>query len=184
MRQKGRADIRQGLLIGLLALLALGKADAQATSVDFQVIHLSGVRGSIGNYLAVRSQDEWIQFWQTGSLEPTLSGTPQPDTASRPPPPKIDFTRSILLIAESGVKPSSGYMTIFESVNTFPDPSNKMVTSVHVIEMGPGNCPRLTQLTSSVSYALIPQTTNDIHFVVTKADTNCTGPPVNPPFIK
>jgi hypothetical protein len=174
-----------GLLIGLLALLALGKADAQATSVDFQVIHLSGVRGSIVNYLAVRTQEDWIKFWERGSLEPTLVGDPPPaTTAPRPPPPKIDFTRYILLIAETGVKPSSGYETIFESVNTAPDRSNKMVTSVHVVEMGPGNCPRLTQLTSSVSYALIPQTTNEIRFVVTKADSNCSAAPVTPPFIK
>jgi hypothetical protein len=41
----------------------------------------------------------------------------------------------------------------------------------------------MTQLTSSVSYALIPQTTNDIHFRVTKADGKCATP-VNPPFIK
>jgi hypothetical protein len=89
----------------------------------------------------------------------------------------------MLLIAETGVKPSSGYETIFESVNTAPDQSNKMVTSVHVVEMGPGNCPRMTQLTSSVSYALIPKTTNEIRFVVTKADSNCSDP-VNPPLIK
>jgi hypothetical protein len=183
MRQKGRADIPQGLLVGLLALLGAATAHAQATSVDFQVVHLSGVRGSKVNYLAVRSQNEWIEFWRSGSLEPTLSGTPQPATAPRPPPPKIDFSRFILLIAETGVKPSSGYETIFESVNTAPDRSNKMMTSVHVIEMEPGNCPRLTQLTSSVSYALIPQTTNEIRFVVTKADSNCSVP-VNPPFIK
>jgi hypothetical protein len=74
-------------------------------------------------------------------------------------------------------------MNIFESVHTVPDPSNKMVTSVHVIEMGPGSCPRLTQLTSSVSYALIPQTTDEIRFSASKADSNCAVP-VNPPFIK
>jgi hypothetical protein len=178
MRQKGRADIRHGLLIAFLTLTVTAPAHAQATSVDFQVIHFSGVRGSVVNYLAVRTQDEWIKFWERGSLEPTLAGDPPPaTTAPRPPPPKIDFTRYILLIAETGVKPSSGYETIFESVNTAPDWSNKMVTSVHVIEMGPGDCPRLTQLTSSVSYALIPKTTNEIRFVVTKADSDCTDPP-------
>jgi hypothetical protein len=65
---------------------------------------------------------------------------------------------------------------------TAPSP-NKMTTTVHVIEMSPGNCPVLTSLMSSVSYALIPQTTNEIRFVVTKADSNCASP-VNPPFIK
>jgi hypothetical protein len=178
------SDILQALLVCLLVMLGPATAHAQA-SVDFQVIHLSGIRGSKVNYLAVRSQAEWLQFWQSGSLEPTLAGDPPPASAApRPPRSKIDFTRYILLIAESGVKPSSGYMNIIESVEAFPDAaSNKVVTSVHVIEMGPGNCPRMTQLTSSVSYALIPQTTNEIRFVVSKADSNCARP-VSPPFVK
>lgn len=171
-------------LIGLLALLAASTANAQVQSEDFQVIHLSGVRGSVVNYLAVRSQEDWIKFWERGSLEPTLAGDPPPaTTAPRLLPPKIDFTRFILLIAETGVKPSSGYMTIIESVKTVPDPSNKIVTYAHVIEMGPGNCPRLTQLTSAVSYALIPQTTNEIRFIISKADSDCSSP-VAAPFIK
>jgi hypothetical protein len=92
----------------------------------------------------------------------------------------IDFKHFILLIANTGVKPGSGYSSVFTSVDTG---SNKMVTSVHVIEMSPGNCPAFAVLMGSVSYALIPQTTNEIRFVVTKADSNCASP-VNPPFIK
>jgi hypothetical protein len=173
----------RGLLIGLLVFMAADMGHAQTTPVDFQVIHLPRNGGSEVHYLAVRTQDEWIRLWQTGSTEPTLAGTPQPATATRPPPPKIDFERFILLIASTGVKPSSGYSTIFESVRAVPDSSNKTVTSVHVIELGPGNCPVLTALMSSVSYALIPQTTNEIRFVVSRADSNCTTP-VTPPFIK
>jgi hypothetical protein len=187
MRQQGRNLVPQGVLAGMLALVAAITTRAQMTSVDFQVIHLSGIRGSKANYLAVRSQDEWIRFWQSGSVEPTLSGdAPQVTAAPRPPPPKIDFTRFILLIAETGVKPSSGYMNLFESVYTAPAPTppNKMTTNVHVVEMGPGNCPRLTALTRSVSYALIPQTTSEIRFLITNADSNCPTPPVVPPFIK
>jgi hypothetical protein len=185
MRRKGRAFTPQRLLVGLLALVGTATVRAQAT-IDFQVIHLPRNGGSEVHYLAVRSQAEWLQFWQSGSVEPTLAGDPPPASAApRPTPPKIDFTLFILLIAESGVKPSSGYMNIIESVEAFPGPaSNKVVTSVHVIEMGPGNCPRMTQLTSSVSYALIPQTTNEIRFVVTKADSDCNSRPISPPFIK
>jgi hypothetical protein len=106
MRQKGRGGMMQGLLIGLLAFISAGTAHAQVTSIDFQVIHLSGIRGSKVNYLAVRTQEDWIKFWERGSLEPTLAGDPPPaTTAPRPPPPKIDFTGFILLIAETGVKP-------------------------------------------------------------------------------
>ena len=98
--------MQQELLLGLAFLGTAVTANAQGTPVDFQVIHLSGVRGSVVNYLAVRTQVEWIKFWERGSLEPTLAGDPPPaNTAPRPPPPKIDFTRFILLIAETGVKP-------------------------------------------------------------------------------
>jgi hypothetical protein len=190
MCQKGRVDTRQGLLIGLLALVATATATAhaQVAQVDFQVIHLPRNGGSEVHYLAVRSQDEWTRFWQTGSLEPTLSGAPQPATA-RPSPPKIDFTRFILLIASTGVKPSSGYSNVFTSVDTLPasmagaPPSKNPVTLVHIVEIGPGSCPVLTALMGSVSYALIPQTTNEIRFSISRADSNCSVP-VNPPFIK
>jgi hypothetical protein len=91
--------------------VAAATAHAQTASLDFQVIHLSGVRGSVVNYLAVRSQEDWIKFWERGSLEPPLAGDPPPaTTAPRRPPPQIDFSRFILLLAETGVKPSSGYM--------------------------------------------------------------------------
>jgi hypothetical protein len=178
MCQLGRGRSLQCLRIGLLAFMALSTAHAQVASVDFQVIHLSGIRGSIVNYLAVRTQDGWIKVWQSGSIEPANASDPPPTpTAPRPPPPKIDFSRFILLIAESGVKPSSGYTTIFESVRAVPAPTGKMVTSVHIVEINPGSsCPRLTELSSSVAYALIPQTTNEIRFVITKADSNCATP--------
>jgi hypothetical protein len=70
------------MLHGLLAFIALGNADAQSISVDFQVIHSFGIRGSVVNYLAVRSQEDWNKFWQTGSLEPTLGGGPSPTTTA------------------------------------------------------------------------------------------------------
>jgi hypothetical protein len=115
---------------------------------------------------------------------PTLAGDPPPAaTAPRPPPPKIDFTRFILLIAGTGVKPSSGYSNVFASVDTLPAsmtgaaPSKKMVTSVHIVEIEPGSsCPRLTELSSSVSHALIPRTTNENRFVISKAESNCAAP--------
>jgi hypothetical protein len=189
MRQKGRADTSLRLLIALLVSVAAAPVQAQITPVDFQVIHLPRNGGSEVHFLAVRSQDEWLKVWQTGSFEPTLSGAPQPATAPRPPP-KIDFAHFILLIAETGVKPSSGYSSIFLSVDSLPAsmsgpvPSKKDVTTVHILELAPGNCPAFAKLTGSVSYALIPQTTNEIRFLVSKADSNCPGGSVNPPFIK
>ena len=163
----------QRLLIGLLASAVMATAHAQVPQIDFQVIHLPRHLGlPDAPYVAVRSQEAWDKLWSENSKTPNA-----------PPIPKIDFKKFILLIAQTGVKPGSGYKIIFDTVDAGPAPSNKMLTTVHVIEMSPGNCPVLTSLMSSVSYALIPRTTNGIRFAITKADSNCASP-VNPPFIK
>jgi hypothetical protein len=189
MREQGRADSSLRLLSALLISLTTAAAHAQVQHIDFQVIHLPRIGGSEVHFLAVRSQDEWLKFWRRGSVEPTLSGTPQPATALWPPPPKVDFTRYILLVASTGVKPSSGHSDVFISVDaipasmTGPVTSKKDVTTVHILELEPGNCPAFAHLADSVSYALIPQTANEIRFIVSNADSDCNTP-VTPPFIK
>ena len=70
--------MQHGLLVGLLAFTTANAAHAQVAQVDFQIIHLPRNGGSEVHYLAVRSQDDWTRVWQTGSLEPTLSGAPRP----------------------------------------------------------------------------------------------------------
>jgi hypothetical protein len=150
------------MLLGLFALVALGNAEAQVQHVDFQVIHLPRTPAVADHYVAIHTKEAWAALW-----------TENGENANAPPIPKIDFKHFILLIAQTGVKPSSGYSNIFTSVDTGP---NKMVTNVHVIEMGPGNCPAMAHLADSVSYALIPQTTNEIRFVITKAHCDCAGP--------
>jgi hypothetical protein len=176
MHQKGRGEILQGLLIGLFALAA--PAHAQAPGIDFQVIHLSRHPPTSEKYTAVRTRKAWDALWPANAKDP-----------NSPPIPIIDFKKFILLIANSGPKPSSGYSTVFSSVRDFPEnmrgsaSAKKMVTSVQIVEMSSGNCPVLTQLTNPVSYALIPQTANEIRFVVTKADSNCASP-VTAPFNK
>jgi hypothetical protein len=156
----------RGLLIALITFVAAGPIHAQVTPIDFQVIHLPRQYGlSNAPYVAIRTQEAWEKLRPESSKNPTAT-----------PIPKIDFNKFILLIANTGVKPSSGYKIIFDSVDVAPAPSNKMATTVHVIEMTPGNCPAFAHLADSVSYVLIPQTTNEIRFVITKADSNCAGP--------
>jgi hypothetical protein len=178
MRQKRRVARFKALLIGLFALIAAAAAAAQVTPIDFQVIHLPRLqRYPAAQYVAIRTPEEWAALWSEKSKDPNTM-----------PIPNIDFKHFILLIANTGVKPSSGYSSVFTSVDTVPAsrvaPTGKLVTSVNIVEMGPGSCPVATALMSSVSYALIPQTTNEIRFLVSKADSNCPGGPVNPPFIK
>jgi hypothetical protein len=163
--------MQQGLLIGLLACIVAGPTHAQVQQNDFQVIHLPR-RLLDAPYVASRTQEAWEK------LRPESSKNP-----NAPPIPKIDFKKFILLTANTGVKPSSGYKIIFDSVDVAPAPSNKMATTVHVIQMAPGNYPVLTALLSSVSYALIPQTTNEIFFSISRANGDCS-PLVGSPFIK
>lgn len=171
MRQKGRGEMLQGLLIGLLTLVAAATAHAQITPIDFQVIHLPRTPAAAEQYVAIRSQEAWAALWPDSSRDPKTR-----------PIPNIDFEHFILLIANTGVKPSSGYSNVFTSVDTLPasmtgaPPSTKPVTSVHIVEIGPGSCPRLTAFMGSVSYALIPQTTNEIRFVVTRPTAIAPAP--------
>jgi hypothetical protein len=177
-RREARARIPQQLFIGLLASVAATLAVAQAPGIDFQVIHLSRHPPTLEKYTAVRTQGAWDALWSADSKDPN----------SRPIP-IIDFKRFILLIANSGMKPSSGYSTVFTSVRDFPEymrgsaSAKKMVTSVQVVEISSGNCPVMTQLINPVSYALIPQTTNEIRFSISRADSYCATP-VIAPFIK
>jgi hypothetical protein len=177
-RRTARPDITQRLLIVLLAFIAFGTAHAQVAALDFQVIHLSQHPPTLEKYTAVRTQGAWDAMWSAGSKDP-----------NSPPIPTIDFKHFILLIANSGPKPSSGYSTVFTSVREYPEymrgsaSAQKMVTSIQILEISSGNCPVMTQLTNSIAYALIPQTTNEISFSISRADSNCETR-VNPPFIK
>ena len=163
------------LQVSLICLLSLAASIALALppQVEFRVIQLPrSAQLPDEHYVAIRTREAFDALWPSDSTA-AIGG----------PIPKIDFKSYILLIAQTGVKPSSGYKVIFELVDTVPAPSNKLVTTVHVLETTPGNCPAFTELTNSVSYALIPQTTNEIRFAISRADGNCSGPPA-PPFIK
>ena len=110
MRQTGRAAIAQRLLI-LLALVATATGHAQVTPIDFQVIHMPRHQGlPEAPYVAIRTQEAWNKLWPERSK-------------NRNPIPKIDFKHFILLIANTGVTPSSGYSRIFTSVDTGPNKS-------------------------------------------------------------
>jgi hypothetical protein len=166
--RKGKPKIQslEVQLIGLLALLATGTAFAQRNSIDFQVIHLDRLPNcSDGSYAVLRSEQDWIACWQKHQGE-----------SNQTPPPKlpVDFSRYTLLAATTGGKTSSGYEMIFTSVlDGMPGAIGGPHLSVSVLALSPGNCPRLTELTSSTSYALIPKTTKRIVFTTLRADRDC-----------
>jgi hypothetical protein len=109
MRQTGRADIPQRLLIALLASAVMATAAAQVTPIDFQVIHLPGTPAPAEQSVPIRTQEAWAALLSGHSKLPNASSIPN-----------IDFKHFILLIAQTGVKPSRGYMNVFTSVNSSP----------------------------------------------------------------
>jgi hypothetical protein len=164
------ADVLTTLL--LRRKLSNAKQHTEVTRIDFQVIHLPRLqRLPDAQYVAIRTPEAWAAVWPENAKDSNAA-----------PIPNIDFKHYILLIANTGVKPSSGYRNVLTSVNSSPafmageGPSNKPLTSVYIVEIGPGSCPRIPEIGASVSYALIPQATNEIRFVITKAARDCTGP--------
>jgi hypothetical protein len=167
MREKRRRGrILQGRPLGLFALGAFSLAQAQVQPINFQVIHLPRAPNlSEKPYIAIRSAEQWAGMWHLPSkfVNKTSSS-----------PPSIDFGHFILLIASTGVKPSSGYSIVFTSVLD-SEPTHPQSITVNVLELDPGSCPVLAKLTGTTSYILIPQTNKRIRFVVSKADSNCNG---------
>jgi hypothetical protein len=97
MDQQGRALTPQSLLVGLALWVAAPMAHAQVTPIDFQVIHLPRTPAVADHYVAIRTQEAWAALWTESGRNPNA-----------PPIPKIDFKHFILLIAQTGVTPSSG----------------------------------------------------------------------------
>lgn len=152
--------------IGVLASLAAINAAAQSSLVDFQVIHLPRAPSlSEKPYVAIRSAEEWAGMWH-------LSSKSADKTSSSPP--SIDFGHFILLVANTGVKPSSGYSTVFTSVLD-SEPTHPQSVTVNVLELSPGSCPAFAKLIGAMTYILIPKTNKRVRFVVCKADRNCNG---------
>jgi hypothetical protein len=152
--------------IGVLASMAAISAAGQSSLVDFQVIHLPRAPNlSEKPYVAIRSAEEWVGMWHRSSKSADKTSNS---------PPSIDFGHFILLIADTGVKPSSGYSIVFTSVLD-SEPTHPQSMTVNVLELSPGSCPGLAMLTGETTYILIPKTNKRIRFVVSKADRNCNG---------
>ena len=139
--------------------------------VDFTVINLwqtkhaddfrfcTGSDPSIPGYIAIHSRNEWKEHCggRHGEAVAIIG-------------PNIDFHRYTLLVANAGVKPSSGYSLVFRLVR-----ETSAAVSVDIVELKPGpSCPVLTEIVPSLqAYALIPETSKPIRFSVSRALVDC-----------
>jgi hypothetical protein len=133
-------------------------ADVLGTGVDFQVIRVDGIfNPSAPAFLVIRESKDWARF----RSEAMVRGH------------EIDFNRFELVIVATGQKGSSGYSAVVSSVESTPS----RVTEVSVLDVGPGSCPRLTEISrTKATFALIPKTTQQVRFRLLKVGSDCTSP--------
>jgi hypothetical protein len=154
----------QKLLIGfILAMCALSVAPASALGrIDLKYIYLSGDPAfscrsePATSYVAIRSLEQWSKYCDPRN--PSLAASQK----------AIDFDHYTLLVAHAGARPNLSYMLLFSAVY---EQANDV--SVTVLEVTPGNCPRLESLMNLRAYALIPKTSKPVQFEISQATHDC-----------
>jgi hypothetical protein len=138
-------------------------AAGRRSRVAFQVIHVEGVfNPSDPTFLVIRAPQQWAKF----SSESQIKG------------PDIDFNRFTLVIAATGQKGSSGFSVVVSSVEDAPIETTEQVgrvTQVSILDVGPGSCPRLTEMARAVAvFALIAKKDQRVRFSIRKVGFDCT----------
>ena len=119
---------------------------------------------STETFCAIRSQQGWDDLWRLAAPNPS----PQADQSI--PPPDADFTKTMILVAALGTRPSGGYSVIIQSA--FDDGA---VIHVYVLEVRPTgpDCMAVSAVTHPVSIALIPRSDRQIRYHISAADLDC-----------
>jgi hypothetical protein len=125
-------------------------------AIDFQVVRLP--KTVYSGYRVIRNINQWKSL-ASDATAPVVSSA-------------IDFDRYTLLTAENGSKPTSGFALLFREIRNDPEPNKPSITA-YLVELQPGSCPRLTELTHPTASVLIPKTDKSIRFVLTKAVSDC-----------
>jgi hypothetical protein len=120
------------------------------------------LRTSSGFYeermLAIRSAPEWEGQWQR------LTARQAPS-----PPPAVDFSRDMLLMAAMGPQRSGGYSVAIERV--LDQPATLFVL-VRMISPGAG-CGTIAALTSPVDFVRLPASPKPIRWVIERVAQDC-----------
>jgi hypothetical protein len=135
------------------------------TNINLHVVNpqVSGPE-SAGN-TAIRSNEEWNAFWL--AIEPRTSremGQRAPN-----PPPLVDFSRHVLLVAALGAK-RAGHSV---SITAARDVGDKIVVDVLVKVTAGANCTYVMWATYPIAFAMIPATPKPIDFHKRERTTGC-----------
>ena len=127
--------VRSMAAIASLVMISSSIASTDSPKIDFQIIHVTArFAPTDPTFEVIRSPDRWAQFRKDAQIEG----------------PGIDFKRFSLVIVATGQHGSSGYSVVIYSVqetsNSTREPAAP-ATIVSVLDVGPGSCPRLTEIT-------------------------------------
>jgi hypothetical protein len=155
--------VRSMAAIASLVMISSSIASNESPRVDFQIIHVTGRFAPTNpTFEVIRSPDRWAQFRKDAQIEGS----------------DIDFKRFSLVIVATGQHGSSGFSVVISSVqetsNSTREPAAP-ATIVAVLDVGPGSCPRLTEITRvEAIFALIPRSDQIVHFRIQKVGVDCT----------
>jgi hypothetical protein len=98
----------------IVLIFVVGNTDAQA-SIPFEVRWTDSQGPASPTYTSITSRDQLVEFWtrlktdQSRFLHAAVPGAADP-------PPDIDFSRYMLIVAAAGTKSTGGYSIALESV--------------------------------------------------------------------
>ena len=109
--------------------------------------------------LVIRDGQQFNQLWKE------IAG-PGPD---KPPPPQVDFSREMLIVAAMGQQPSSGYEIIIESACEVDNQLEVVVRSANYAKCGL----QLGVVTAPVDIVRVPKTNLPVVFRETEVASGC-----------
>lgn len=107
----------------------------------------------------IRNRDEWNKLWKQ------IAGV-GPD---RPPPPEVDFTREMLIVAAMGEKPSTGYEILIDGACEVNNQIEVSVRSVDYLKCGLQ--PQV--VTAPLDIVRMPRTELPLVFHETEISSDC-----------
>jgi hypothetical protein len=109
--------------------------------------------------LVIRDGEQFNQLWKE------IAG-PGPD---KPPPPQVDFSREMLIVAAMGQQPSSGYEIIIESACEVDNQLEVVVRSANYAKCGL----QLGVVTAPVDIVRVPKTNLPVVFREAEVASGC-----------
>ena len=110
--------------------------------------------------MAIRRPAEWQGQWRRITAR---QGDP-------PPPPTVDFSREMLLVAAMGPQPSGGYRV---SIDKGIEQPNELLAFVRFVSAG-RRCGAIAAMTSPVDIVRLPVSPKNVRWVVERQAADCS----------